>query len=119
MPYRRHTAAAFSASAPSWGTRRNSSCREDGRLREEEDEGLAVQVSLQRMDRVRFTDVHMSQLRKLTQEPSFTSDLTAGTGVSRERHTLSTRGTRDRDVEMRAPSSPPLEENGGGGGGGG
>ncbi|KAJ7351528.1 hypothetical protein DFH08DRAFT_957837 [Mycena albidolilacea] len=60
---------------------------EEGRLREEGEEGLALQVQLLHMERARFTDVHMEQLTKLSKEP-----------ISNE------------DVKMRAPSPPPQQE---------
>ncbi|KAF8166890.1 hypothetical protein K438DRAFT_1484281, partial [Mycena galopus ATCC 62051] len=52
--------------------------REEGRLREEGKEGLAHQVGLVRMERARFTTLHMSRLVKLSKEPGFTGDITPG-----------------------------------------
>ncbi|KAJ6566685.1 hypothetical protein B0H19DRAFT_1374151 [Mycena capillaripes] len=89
---------------------------EEGRLREEGEEALAVQVGLLRMERVRFTAVHMSRLTKLSKDPGFTDDLVPGVSVSRERHTPVARHARDRDVDMRAPSPPPQQEENGGDG---
>ncbi|KAJ6522597.1 hypothetical protein B0H19DRAFT_1224037 [Mycena capillaripes] len=76
---------------------------EEGRLRKEGEEALAVQVGLLRMERVRFTAIHMLRLTKLSKEPGFT-----GVSVSRERHTPVVRHARDRDVEMRTPL--PLQQ---------
>ncbi|KAJ7343076.1 hypothetical protein DFH08DRAFT_963082 [Mycena albidolilacea] len=83
---------------------------EEGCLREEGEEGLATQVRLLRMERARFTDVHMERLTKLSKEPGFTGDLVPGVSVCRERHTRVVRARRDEDVEMRAPSPLPQEE---------
>ncbi|KAJ6590434.1 hypothetical protein DFH09DRAFT_1306980 [Mycena vulgaris] len=88
--------------------------REEDRLREEGEEAIAVQVGLLRMERVRFTSLHRSRLRKLSQEPSFTGSLVSGVSVCQERHTPVARIPRDSDVEMRVPSPPPLEEENGG-----
>jgi hypothetical protein len=83
---------------------------EEGRLREEGEEGLALQVWLLRMEHARFTAIHMERLTKLSKEPGFTGDLVPGISVCRERHTRVVRARRDEDVEMRAPSPPPQEE---------
>ncbi|KAJ6603182.1 hypothetical protein DFH09DRAFT_1242728 [Mycena vulgaris] len=88
--------------------------REEDRLREEGEGAIAVQVGLLRMERVRFTSLHMSRLRKLSQEPGFTGSLVSGVSVCRERHTPVARIPRDNDVEMRAPLPPLLEEENGG-----
>ncbi|KAJ6518121.1 hypothetical protein C8R47DRAFT_1205193 [Mycena vitilis] len=81
--------------------------REEGRLREEGREGIATQVGLLRVERARFTDLHMSRLVKLSKEPGFIGDLLPGLSVSRERHTPV---VRDADSEMRAPSPvPPID----------
>ncbi|KAF8158738.1 hypothetical protein K438DRAFT_1909998 [Mycena galopus ATCC 62051] len=61
--------------------------REEGRLREEGKKGLAHQVGLVRMERSRFTALHMSRLVKLSKEPGFTGDILPGVSISRERHT--------------------------------
>jgi hypothetical protein len=84
---------------------------EEGRLREEGEEGLALQVQLLRMERARFTSIHMERLTKLSKEPGFTGDLVPGVSICRKRHTRVVRVGRDEDVEMRAPS-PPLQEEG-------
>ncbi|KAJ7226507.1 hypothetical protein B0H12DRAFT_1205258 [Mycena haematopus] len=82
---------------------------EEGSLRAEGKEGLAVQVGLLRMERARFTAVHMSRLVKLSREPGFTGSLLPGVSISRERHTSV---ARSRDADMRAPSpAPPLGED--------
>ncbi|KAJ6547650.1 hypothetical protein B0H19DRAFT_1212174 [Mycena capillaripes] len=73
--------------------------REEGRLREEGDNAIAHQVGLLRMERGRFTSVHMSRLGKLSKVPGFSGDIVPGVSLSRERHTPVA-----RDVEMRAPS---------------
>ncbi|KAJ7727652.1 hypothetical protein DFH07DRAFT_871547 [Mycena maculata] len=85
--------------------------REEGRLREEGKVGLAVQVGLLRMERGRFTSLHMSRLVKLSKEPGFTGDLVPGISICRERHTPVARDS-GMDVEMRAPSPLPLVEDG-------
>ncbi|KAJ6498639.1 hypothetical protein DFH09DRAFT_1103086 [Mycena vulgaris] len=81
--------------------------REEGRLREEGKEGMAVQVGLLRMERERFTQVHMARLAKLRKEPGCTANVLPGVSICRERHTPV---TRDRDAEMRTPSPPPPTE---------
>ncbi|KAJ6521652.1 hypothetical protein DFH09DRAFT_1251094 [Mycena vulgaris] len=65
--------------------------REEGRLQEEGDHGIAHQ-------RGRFTALHSERFVKLSKVPGFTGDILPGVSVSRERHTLVA-----RDVEMRAP----------------
>jgi hypothetical protein len=82
---------------------------EEGRLRVEGKEELAVQVGLLRMERGQFTDLHTSRLVKLSKEPGFTGDILPGISINRERHTPV---VRDSDGDMRAPSPlPPLEED--------
>ncbi|KAJ7868478.1 hypothetical protein B0H13DRAFT_2351364 [Mycena leptocephala] len=81
--------------------------REEQCLREEGNEEIAHQVGLVRMERARFTDIHMSRLVKLSKEPGFTGDIVPATSVSRERHTPV---TRDRDVQMRPPSPSRPED---------
>ncbi|KAJ6493462.1 hypothetical protein C8R45DRAFT_187933 [Mycena sanguinolenta] len=88
--------------------------REEGRLREEGREGIAVQVGLLRPERGRFTSLHMARLTKLSKEAGFTGSLSPGVSICRERHTPVT-----RDEEMPAasssrppsPLSPPEDEN--------
>ncbi|KAJ6476159.1 hypothetical protein C8R45DRAFT_1054631 [Mycena sanguinolenta] len=79
--------------------------REEGRLREDGREGMAVQVGLLRAERGRFTSLHMARLMKLSKEAGFTGSLSPGVSICRERHTPVA-----RDEEMPAPSSsrPPL-----------
>ncbi|KAJ6586510.1 hypothetical protein DFH09DRAFT_1245702 [Mycena vulgaris] len=77
---------------------------EEERLREEGRVALAHQVALHRMERGRFTALHMERLVKLSKEPGFTANLQPGTSVCRERHTPV---VRDRDQEMHAPPPPP------------
>ncbi|KAJ6546004.1 hypothetical protein DFH09DRAFT_1087965 [Mycena vulgaris] len=90
--------------------------REEGRLREEGKEGMAIQVGkegmaiqvgLLRMERERFTQVHMACLVKLRKEPGCTANILPGVSICREHHTPV---TRDRDVEMCTPSPPPPTE---------
>ncbi|KAJ7918559.1 hypothetical protein B0H13DRAFT_2321316 [Mycena leptocephala] len=84
--------------------------REEERLRAVGKEGLAVQVGLLRMERGRFTDLHMSHLVKLSKVPGFTGSILPGVSVCRERHTPV---AWPDDVEMRAASPlPPSEEDG-------
>ncbi|KAJ7640901.1 hypothetical protein DFH06DRAFT_1137727, partial [Mycena polygramma] len=84
--------------------------REEVRLREEGKEGIALQVGLLRMERARFTDIHMARLVKLSKEPGFTGDLVPGVSVSRERHEPVAGAM---DVEMQAPlPDPPTEQDG-------
>ncbi|KAJ7711407.1 hypothetical protein DFH07DRAFT_1021509 [Mycena maculata] len=84
--------------------------REEGRLLEEGMAELASQVRRARMERARFTTVHMTRLVKLSKVPGFTGNILAGTSLCRDRHTPV---ARDRDVEMRPPSpSHPLEDVG-------
>ncbi|KAJ6448466.1 hypothetical protein C8R45DRAFT_763952, partial [Mycena sanguinolenta] len=45
---------------------------EEGRLREDGREGMAVQVGLLRAERGRFTSLHMARLVKLSKEAGFT-----------------------------------------------
>ncbi|KAJ6468159.1 hypothetical protein DFH09DRAFT_846521, partial [Mycena vulgaris] len=52
--------------------------REEGRLREEGEEGMAVQVGQLRMERERFTQVHMARLAKLRKEPGCTANVLPG-----------------------------------------
>lgn len=76
------------------------------------DEGnteLVHQVGLVHMECTCFTELHMSQLVKLSKEVGFTSDILPGTSVSHEHHAPV---NRDRDVEMSAPSLHPFEEPG-------
>ncbi|KAJ7738682.1 hypothetical protein DFH07DRAFT_870478 [Mycena maculata] len=61
--------------------------REEEHLRMEGNEVIAHQVRLVRMERSRFTDMHMSRLVKLSREPGFTGCILPGTSLSRERHT--------------------------------
>ncbi|KAJ7832588.1 hypothetical protein B0H13DRAFT_2370880 [Mycena leptocephala] len=70
---------------------------EEGRLREEGDERIAHQVRLLRMERGRFTSLHMERFTKLSKIPGFTGNILPGTSISRERHTPVV-----RDVQMRA-----------------
>jgi hypothetical protein len=72
---------------------------EEGRLREEGDERIAHQVRLLRMERGRFTSLHMEHFTKLSKIPGFTGNILPGTSISRERHTPVV-----RNVQMRAPS---------------
>ncbi|KAJ7260849.1 hypothetical protein B0H12DRAFT_1013808 [Mycena haematopus] len=76
--------------------------REEGCLREEGNEGLAHQVGLLRMERARFTAIHMARLTALSKVPGFTGSISPGVSISRERHVPV---ARDRDAVMR-PSSP-------------
>jgi hypothetical protein len=83
---------------------------EEERLRAVGKEGLAVQVGLLRMERGRFTDLHMSRLVKLSKVPGFTGSILPGVSVCCERHTPV---ARPDDVEMHAASPlPPSEEDG-------
>ncbi|KAJ7781733.1 hypothetical protein DFH07DRAFT_728833 [Mycena maculata] len=84
--------------------------RQEDRLREDGDEGMAHQVRLVRMERGRFTSLHMSRFAKLSKMGGFTGDLMPGISVSRERHV-----DVERDAAMR-PCSPieraPVSEAG-------
>jgi hypothetical protein len=81
--------------------------REEERLRAVGKEGLAVQVGLLRMERGRFTDLHMSRLVKLSKVPGFTGSILPSVSVCREHL------ARPDDVEMHAASPlPPSEEDG-------
>lgn len=73
------------------------------RLCEAQALGLAHQVRLRRMERGRFTALHMDRLVKLSKEKGFTASILPGVSVSKERRVPRT----DRDVEMRAPSPAP------------
>ncbi|KAJ7735271.1 hypothetical protein DFH07DRAFT_870772 [Mycena maculata] len=76
--------------------------REEECLRTEGNEGIAQQVRLLRMERGRFTSLHMKRLVKLSKLPGFTGNILPGVSVSKERHTPVA-----RDVEMVAP--PPAD----------
>ncbi|KAJ6512716.1 hypothetical protein C8R45DRAFT_1049873 [Mycena sanguinolenta] len=52
--------------------------REESRLRDEEEPGLAHQVRLLRSERGRFTAVHMERLTKLSKLPGFTGSIVPG-----------------------------------------
>ncbi|KAF7365827.1 hypothetical protein MVEN_00456800 [Mycena venus] len=83
---------------------------EEERLRVEGKEGLAVQTGLLRMERGRFTALHMLRLVKLSKEPGFTGDILPGVSICRECHTPV---MRDSDADMRVPSPlPPPEDDG-------
>ncbi|KAJ7770254.1 hypothetical protein DFH07DRAFT_735608 [Mycena maculata] len=69
--------------------------REEGCLRMEGNKGIAQQVRLLRMERGRFTLLHMKRLVKLSKLPGFTGSILPGVSVSKERHTPIA-----RDVEM-------------------
>jgi hypothetical protein len=81
-------------------------------LREEGKVGLAHQVHLVRMERGRFTALHMSRFGKLSKEGGFSGSILPGVSVSRERHL---RVMRDGDTSMGPPSqdagSPPGSED--------
>ncbi|KAJ7736987.1 hypothetical protein DFH07DRAFT_870634 [Mycena maculata] len=79
--------------------------REEGRLRTEGSEGIANQVHLLRMERGRFTSLHMKRLVKLSRLPGFTGSIVPGVSVSREHHTLV---SRDVDTVIPAPAMCPV-----------
>ncbi|KAF8158816.1 hypothetical protein K438DRAFT_1910014 [Mycena galopus ATCC 62051] len=81
--------------------------REENTLREEGEAGLAHQVRLLRMERARFTAIHMARLTKLSRVAGFTGSLSPGRSVSRERHVPVVRTT---DMDTRAPSPSPADE---------
>ncbi|KAF7373332.1 hypothetical protein MSAN_00542800 [Mycena sanguinolenta] len=81
--------------------------REESALREEGEAGLAHQVRLLRMERARFTAVHMTRLTKLSKAAGFTGSLSPGRSLSRERHTVV---VRTKDADMRVPSPSPTDE---------
>ncbi|KAF7337160.1 hypothetical protein MVEN_02154000 [Mycena venus] len=82
---------------------------EERRLQAEGKEGLAIQVGLVRMERGRFTDLHMLRLVKLSKDPGFTGNILPGVSINCERHAPV---ARDNDADMRAPSLlPSLEED--------
>ena len=80
--------------------------RQEDRLREDGDEGMAHQVRLVRMERGRFTSLHMSRFAKLSKTGGFTGDLVPGVSVSRERHVdVESAAMRPRSPIERAPAS--------------
>ncbi|KAK7046968.1 hypothetical protein R3P38DRAFT_2507024 [Favolaschia claudopus] len=83
--------------------------REAAALRADGKEALAHQVDLMRMERGRFTALHMERLTKLSKEPGFTGSISPGVSVARERHVLV---VRSPDSAMPAaplmqPETPP------------
>ncbi|KAF7347990.1 hypothetical protein MSAN_01751100 [Mycena sanguinolenta] len=84
--------------------------REEGCLREEGEAGLAHQVGLLRMERARFTAVHMQRLTKLSKLGGFTGCISPGTSVSRERHVPVVRA-KDVPMSPRAPSPSLPDED--------
>ncbi|KAJ6505360.1 hypothetical protein C8R45DRAFT_1051065 [Mycena sanguinolenta] len=81
--------------------------REEGALRDEGEAGLARQVCLLRMERARFTAVHMARLTKLSKAAGFTGSLSPGSSVSRERHVPV---VRRKDIDVRASSPSPTDD---------
>ncbi|KAF8185590.1 hypothetical protein K438DRAFT_1907690 [Mycena galopus ATCC 62051] len=81
--------------------------REETALHEEGEVGLAHQVRLLRMERARFTAIHMAHFTKLSKTAGFTGSLSPGTSVSRERHDPV---VRKRDIDPRAPSPSPIDK---------
>ncbi|KAJ6614479.1 hypothetical protein B0H10DRAFT_2221215 [Mycena sp. CBHHK59/15] len=72
--------------------------REELRLSEEGRQGIAHQGGLLRMERGRFTALHMSRLVKLSKEPGFTACIVPGVSLCRERHVTVAR--EEGDMEM-------------------
>ncbi|KAJ7182983.1 hypothetical protein C8R43DRAFT_868822 [Mycena crocata] len=83
----------------------------EARLREEGKVALAHQVGVHRMERARFTPVHMERFAKLAKVPGFTASLIPGRALSRELDVPAPSAARD--VEM-SDVSPPIASQGGG-----
>ncbi|KAJ7747908.1 hypothetical protein DFH07DRAFT_869390 [Mycena maculata] len=73
--------------------------RQEDRLREEGDEGMVHQVRLVRMERGRFTSLHMSRFVRLSKAGGFTGDLVPGVSVSRERHAPASEAEYEQDED--------------------
>ncbi|KAJ7159361.1 hypothetical protein C8R43DRAFT_1086918 [Mycena crocata] len=91
------------------------------RLCDEGSAGLAHQVRMHRVDRGRFSALHMERLGKLSKEPGFTASLLPGVSVSKEGHIPgSPQGSEDSQMRpaaaaqlppMRRPATPPPGED--------
>ncbi|KAF8184030.1 hypothetical protein K438DRAFT_1599013, partial [Mycena galopus ATCC 62051] len=81
--------------------------REENTLREEGEAGLAHQVCALRMERARFSAIHMARLTKLSKLAGFTGSLSPGNSVSREQHAPV---VRTKPMDARAQSPSPTDE---------
>ncbi|KAF7360508.1 hypothetical protein MVEN_00781600 [Mycena venus] len=88
--------------------RRHSSSTTNGSFGMRGNTALAHQVTVCRIERGHFNNLHKDRLVKLSKEPGFTASLSTGVSINKECRVPSRAGessARDEDVEMDNPLS--------------